>query len=95
MLDLIIKGGTVVAPAGAGLMDVGIQGEQIAAVASPGALDDIARPRTTTLLEYRIPAASSLTPTSMFPCPTIGPEATPASTPSRRRQPAEPLHLAA
>ena len=41
MLDLIIKGGTVVAPGGAGLMDVGIQGEQIAAVASPGALDDI------------------------------------------------------
>ena len=41
MLDLIIKGGTVVAPAGAGLMDVGIQGEQIAAVASPGALDDV------------------------------------------------------
>ena len=41
MLDLIIKGGTVVAPEGAGLMDVGIQGEQIAAVATPGALDDI------------------------------------------------------
>ena len=41
MLDLIIKGGTVVAPGGAGPMDVGIQGEQIAAVASPGALDDI------------------------------------------------------
>ena len=41
MLDLIIKGGIVVAPEGASLMDVGIQGEQIAAVASPGALDDI------------------------------------------------------
>ena len=41
MLDLIIKGGTVVAPGGARLMDVGIQGELIAAVASPGALDDI------------------------------------------------------
>ena len=41
MLDLIIKGGTVVTPGGAGLMDVGIQGEQIAAVASPGALDDL------------------------------------------------------
>ena len=41
MLDLIIKGGTVVAPEGAGLMDVGVQGEQIAAVASSGALDDI------------------------------------------------------
>ena len=41
MLDLIIKGGTVVAPEGASLADVGIQGEQIAAVATPGALDDI------------------------------------------------------
>ena len=41
MLDLIIKGGTVVAPEGAALADVGIQGEQIAAVAIPGALDDI------------------------------------------------------
>ena len=40
MLDLIIRGGTVVAPEGAALLDVGIQGEQIAAVASPGALDD-------------------------------------------------------
>ncbi len=41
MLDLLIRGGTVVTPAGAGLMDVGIQGEQIAAVTSPGALDDL------------------------------------------------------
>ena len=41
MLDLIIKGGTVVAPGGAALADVGIQGERIAAVATPGALDDI------------------------------------------------------
>ena len=30
MLDVIIKGGTVVAPEGAAVMDVGIQGEQIA-----------------------------------------------------------------
>ena len=41
MLDLIIKGGRVVTPGGAGLMDVGIQGERIAAVASPGTLDDL------------------------------------------------------
>ena len=41
MLDLIIKGGTVVAPEGAALADVGIQGDHIAAVATPGALDDI------------------------------------------------------
>ena len=41
MLDLIIKGGTVVTPDGVGVMDVGIQGEQIAAVAAPGVLDDV------------------------------------------------------
>ena len=46
MLDLIIKGGTVVAPEGAALADVGIQGEQIAAVATPGALDDIGAAET-------------------------------------------------
>ena len=42
MLDLIIKGGMVVAPEGAAVMDVGIQGEQIAAVAvpAPGLLQD-------------------------------------------------------
>ena len=39
MLDVIIKGGTVVAPEGAAVMDVGIQGEQIVAVAAPGTLD--------------------------------------------------------
>ena len=41
MLDLIIKGGTVVTPDGVGVMDVGVQGEQIAAVAGPGVLDDV------------------------------------------------------
>lgn len=39
MLDLVIKGGIVVAPEGAAVMDLGIQGEQIAAVAAPGTLD--------------------------------------------------------
>ena len=41
MLDLIIKGGTVVTPGGVGRKDVGIQGEQIVAVAAPGVLDEI------------------------------------------------------
>ena len=41
MLDLIIKGGTVVTPDGVGLMDVGVRGEQIVAVAAPGVLDDL------------------------------------------------------
>ena len=43
MLDLIIRGGRVVTPEGAGEMEVGIQGEQIAFVASPGTLDVEAR----------------------------------------------------
>jgi len=43
MLDLIIRGGRVVTPEGVGEMDVGIQGEKIAAVALPGALEVEAR----------------------------------------------------
>ena len=43
MLDLIIRGGNVVTPDGAGQKDVGIQGEQIAVVALPGALEVEAR----------------------------------------------------
>ncbi|MBI4629875.1 MAG: amidohydrolase family protein [Candidatus Rokubacteria bacterium] len=37
-LDLIIRGGTVITPDGAGPRDVGVQGEQIAVVAQPGTL---------------------------------------------------------
>ena len=43
MLDLIIRGGQVVTPDGVGDRDVGIQGERIAAVALPGALEVEAR----------------------------------------------------
>ena len=43
MLDLIIRGGRVVTPEGAGEMDVGVQGEQVAFVASPGTVDVEAR----------------------------------------------------
>ena len=43
MLDLIIRGGWVVTPEGAGEMDVGVLGERIAVVASPGAVDVEAR----------------------------------------------------
>ncbi len=39
MLDLIIKGGRVVTPEGVGEMDIGVQGERIAAVALPGTLE--------------------------------------------------------
>ena len=49
MLDLIIKGGTVVAPEGAALLDVGIQGERIAAVASPARWTMWARRKPSTL----------------------------------------------
>ena len=40
MLDLLIKGGRVVTPAGVGELDVGVQGERIVAVATPGSLSD-------------------------------------------------------
>jgi len=38
MLDLVIRGGTVVTPQGTGQWDIGVQGERIAAVAMPGTL---------------------------------------------------------
>jgi dihydropyrimidinase len=38
MLDLVIRGGQVVTPMGAGYWDVGVEGERIAAIALPGTL---------------------------------------------------------
>ncbi len=38
MLDLIIRGGQVVTPAGVGAWDVGVEGERIVALAAPGTL---------------------------------------------------------
>lgn len=38
MLDLVVAGGRVVTPEGAGPWDIGVQGEQIAVVAAPGTL---------------------------------------------------------
>ena len=38
MLDMVIRGGRVVTPAGEGELDIGVQGERIAAVATPGSL---------------------------------------------------------
>lgn len=38
MLDLVIRGGTVVTPSGAGTFDVGIQGEKIVLVATVGSI---------------------------------------------------------
>ena len=43
MLDLVVKGGKVVTANGVGDFDVGVQGDKIAAVALPGALDVEAR----------------------------------------------------
>ena len=40
MLDMLIKGGRVVTPSGAGDWDVGVQGERIVAVALPGVLPE-------------------------------------------------------
>ena len=39
MLDLVVRGGTVVTPMGVGVWDVAVRGEQIVAVAEPGVLD--------------------------------------------------------
>ena len=39
MLDVLIRGGRVVTPAGAGDWDVAVQGEKIVAVSEPGAID--------------------------------------------------------
>ena len=38
MIDTVIKGGTVVTPAGVGSWDIGLEGEKIAAVTMPGVL---------------------------------------------------------
>jgi dihydropyrimidinase len=38
MLDIVIRGGSVVTPDGVGAWDVGIEGEKIAAIAAPGTL---------------------------------------------------------
>ena len=40
MLDLVIRGGTVVTPSGSGEFDVGIQGEKIVMVAARGAISE-------------------------------------------------------
>jgi dihydroorotase-like cyclic amidohydrolase len=40
VLDIVIRGGQVVTPHGVGVWDIGIQGEQIAAVAAPGTLTE-------------------------------------------------------
>ena len=45
MLDLIIRGGQVATPHGAGALDIAIQGETIAAVAAPAALRDMTAAR--------------------------------------------------
>ena len=46
MFDLVVRGGLVVTPQGAGLRDVAVAGEKIAAVVAPEALKDIPAART-------------------------------------------------
>ncbi len=43
MLDLVVRGGRVVTPQGEGVWDIGVQGEQIVAVAAPGTLGEAGR----------------------------------------------------
>ena len=71
MLDLVITGGQVVTPQGVADMDVGVQGEKIAALGWPGTLSGggrtiDARARSSS------PAASSRTRTSTSPCRKCG-----------------------
>ena len=55
MLDLIIKGGQVVTPGGAGSLDVGVQDGKIAVVATPGTLDVEAKRTIDASGKYVIP----------------------------------------
>ena len=55
MLDLVVKGGKVVTANGVGDFDVGVQGDKIAAVALPGALDVEARRTIDASGKYVIP----------------------------------------
>jgi dihydropyrimidinase len=43
MIDLLVRGGTVVTPQGAGRRDVAVEGERIVAVTAPGALPEAGR----------------------------------------------------
>src|SRR6266496_475165 len=43
MLDLVIRGGQVVTPQGAGAWDIGVERERIVAVALPGTLGEAGR----------------------------------------------------
>ena len=68
MLDLIIRGGRVVTPDSAAEMDVGIQGEQIAVVALPGALDVEARRTIDASGKILLPGGIELPPTDRMHC---------------------------
>ncbi len=39
MIDLVVRGGTVVTPSGAGALDVAVEGEKIVSITEPGALN--------------------------------------------------------
>ena len=71
MLDLIIRGGQVVNSEGVGQRDLGIQGDQIAAVALPGTLD-VEAGRTIDATGKVVPA-SNLIPTSESRFRSAGP----------------------
>ena len=64
MLDLVIRGGQVVTPQGAGQWDIGVQGERIAAIGAPGSLPAEGRVDRRDRARSSCPAASSRTRTS-------------------------------
>ena len=72
MLDLVITGGQVVTPQGVVDMDVGVQGEKIAALGWPGTLSGGWRARSTPAARSSSPAVSSRTRTSTSPCRKSG-----------------------
>ena len=90
MLDLIIKGGRVVTPQGAEVMDVGIQGEKIVAVGWPGTLASEAAQVIDAAGKIVVPGGIEPHAQSASRSPSTG-RALPMSSPNRRRRrPAPP-----
>ena len=85
MLDMIIRGGQVVAPEGASDLDVGIQDGRIAVVAAPGTLGGEAGRMIDATGMIVLPGGES-------PSPNYGPGGLRLS-PNRPKPPAGPLPL--
>ena len=70
MVDLVIRGGHVVAPWGVGSWDVAVQGEKIVAVAEPDSMPgEVGRVIDAT---GKIVVPGGIEPTPMSPSPYLG-----------------------